>query len=227
MKSTPIPVRLRAALYVRVSTRDKGQTVENQLPVLRAFAAEHGWDIVLEFSDHDHGDKPSREGFNAMMKAAKARAFDVLVFWSLDRFTREGSYPTLDYLKTLDSWGVRFRSYTEQYLDTCGIFRDAIIALLAALANQEQIRLRERVRAGIARAKLQGKRIGRAPIDISLDRFQRMDAVYSVPELMQHLQIGRSTVYDLRNRVKLASTSTGSATDTPTSTPNPTTQGHV
>lgn len=197
-------IRLRAALYVRVSTRDKGQTIENQLPVLRAFAIENNMEIVATYQDEDHGDNPDRTGFTKLFLDAKIRAFDVLIFWSLDRFCREGSYRTLEHLQELSKYGVRFKSYTEQYLDTCGVFREAIIALLAALARQEQLRLRERVRAGIARAQAQGKRIGRKPVDIDLGRFARMDAVYSVPEMQQLLKIGRTTVYDLRKRVELA-----------------------
>ncbi len=218
-KPVPTPetdpgIKLRAALYVRVSTRDKGQTVENQLPVLRAFALENNWEIVREFSDNDTASgKIQREGFGNMMASAQRREFDVLVFWSLDRFSREGSYVTLDQLQRLSTWGVRFKSYSEQFLDTCGIFREAIIALLAALAKQERIRLSERVRAGLARAKLQGRVGGKPRVNIDLARFERMNDVYNLRELMQHLQIGRSTVYDLRNRVKLAKMQAQEATN--------------
>ena len=201
---TVVPdLKPRAALYVRVSTRDKGQTVENQLPVLRAFAIEEGWDIVATFEDHDHGDKPTREGFTRMMASAQLRQFDVLVFWSLDRFTREGVYPTLEHLQRLSTWGVRFRSYTEQYLDTCGVFRDAIIAILAALAKQEQLRLRERVRAGLARAKAQGHKAGRKPVDVDLGRFRRLINLYTVPEVKSLLQISETTYYKLRKLAEL------------------------
>lgn len=208
MKPVPVSLRLRAALYVRVSTRDKGQTVENQLPVLKAFCHDQEWDVVEVYEDRDHGDKPTREAFMRMFDDARLRKFDVVVFWSLDRFCREGAYGTMDHLRKLDRYGVRFRSYTEQWLDTCGIFKEALIALMATLARQEQLRLQERVRAGVARAKAMGtksgKPVGRPAVDIDLDRFRRMDKVYTTKEMMQHLQIARSTVYDLRNRAKLA-----------------------
>ena len=79
-----------------------------------------------------------------MMSHAYQREFDLVLFWSLDRFSREGAFETLQYLKKLDSFGIAFKSFTEQYLDGTGIFKDAIIAILGALANQERVRLSER-----------------------------------------------------------------------------------
>ena len=87
-----------------------------------------------------------------MMADAAQRKFDVLLFWALDRFSREGVYETHTYLKRLDDAGVRFRSFTEPYLDSCGMFRDAVISILAVIAKQERTRLSERVRAGLSRA---------------------------------------------------------------------------
>ena len=93
-----------------------------------------------------------------------------LVFWALDRFSREGARATINYLHELESYGVGFVSYTERYLDSTGIFRDALIGLLAALANQEGIRLSDRVKAGMARARIEGKHVGRPCLD---DRTRR------------------------------------------------------
>ena len=99
------------------------------------------------------------------------RAFvEVLVFWALDRFSREGTRATINYLHELESYGVGFVSYTERYLDSTGVFRDALIGLLAALANQEGIRLSDRVKAGMARARIEGKHVGRPRLD---DRTRR------------------------------------------------------
>src|SRR5258707_10883117 len=97
-----------------------------------------------------------------MFSAASKRKFEVLLFWSLDRLSREGVLETLQHLQRLTSYGVGYRSYTEQYLDSCGIFRDAVIGILAAVAKQERIRLSERTVAGLERAKAQG-RIGGRP----------------------------------------------------------------
>ena len=127
---------MKAAIYARVSTKDKGQDTENQLVQLRRYAEAQGWESV-EFIDHETGKHADRDRFQAMFTAATRREIDVVLFWSLDRFTREGALPTLQHLNTLSGYGVGFRSFTEQYLDTCGIFRDAIIAILGTLAKQD------------------------------------------------------------------------------------------
>jgi DNA invertase Pin-like site-specific DNA recombinase len=84
-----------------------------------------------------------------------------VLFWSLDRFSREGALPTLQHLNTLESYGVGYKSYTEQYLDSTGIFKDAVISILAIVAKQARVRLSERTRAGLVRAKAKGKQVGK------------------------------------------------------------------
>ena len=96
-----------------------------------------------------------------MFRDAAHRRFDLLLFWSLDRFTREGVLETLTPLNRLTGAGVGYRSFTEPYFDSCGIFKDAVISILATIAKQERIRLSERVQAGLARARSRGKRLGR------------------------------------------------------------------
>ena len=86
----------------------------------------------------------------------------MVLFSALDRFTREGSLHTLQYLNQLSSYGVGYRSFTELYLDSCGRFKDAVIAILGTIAKQERVRLSERVRAGLMRARIQGTRSGKA-----------------------------------------------------------------
>lgn len=86
----------------------------------------------------------------------------MVLFWSLDRFSREGVYETLQHLQRLTAYGVGYRSFTEQYLDSCGHFKDAVISILATIAKQERVRLTERTVAGLQRARQQG-RIGGRP----------------------------------------------------------------
>ena len=159
---------MRAALYVRVSTRDKGQDVENQRRQLREYCQTQKWEIVAEYEDQDSGAKATRVEFQRMLEEARQRRFDVLVFWALDRFSREGVTETLNNLQRLTSYGVEWRSHTEQYLDSCGVFREAVLAILAAIAKQERVRLRERVLAGLDRAREKGTRsgkpVGRPPV---------------------------------------------------------------
>lgn len=158
------------ALYARVSTSDKGQSPDNQLAGLRRFAAAQGWEVVTEYVDHESGSKADRPQFKAMLTAASRREFDVLLFWSLDRLSREGALKTLQVLDQLGKWGVAYRSYTEPYLDSAGMFADAIVALLATLAKQERLRIQERVKAGLDRARREGKRLGRPRKVLRRDR---------------------------------------------------------
>jgi DNA invertase Pin-like site-specific DNA recombinase len=151
----------RVALYARVSTKDKGQDHENQLIQLRAFAKTQHWTIVQEFVDKASGKRSDREQFQKMFVAASRREFDVLAFWSLDRLSREGTVETLNHLQRLTGYGVDYRSFTEQYLDSTGIFKEAVIGILAAVAKQERVRLSERTIAGLERARSQGRVGGR------------------------------------------------------------------
>ena len=152
---------MRTAIYARVSTKDGRQDTDNQLRQLRDFAATQGWTVVHEYVDRASGKRDDREQFQKMFGAASRREFDVLLFWSLDRLSREGTVETLNHLQRLTGYGVNYRSFTEQYLDSTGIFKEAVIGILAAVAKQERVRLSERTIAGLQRAKAQGRVGGR------------------------------------------------------------------
>ena len=152
---------MRAAIYARVSTKDGRQDTENQLRQLRAFAETQEWIVVHEYVDRASGKRSDREQFQRMFESASQREFDCLLFWSLDRLSREGTVETLNHLQRLTSYGVNYRSFTEQYLDSTGIFKEAVIGILAAVAKQERVRLSERTIAGLQRAKAQGRVGGR------------------------------------------------------------------
>jgi DNA invertase Pin-like site-specific DNA recombinase len=156
---------MRAAIYARVSTKDKGQEVENQNRNMRELLKKEGWSLFRVYDDHETGSRGDRAGFLQMMRDAEAKKFDVVVFWALDRLTREGALETLQYLQKLTEWGVGFRSYSEPYLDSCGVFRDAVISILATIAKQERIRMSERTKAGMERARSQGIRLGRPSVE--------------------------------------------------------------
>ena len=98
-----------------------------------------------------------------------------MLFWSLDRFSREGVLETLNHLQRLTSYGVNWRSFTEQYLDSCGIFKDAVLAILAVIAKQERVRLSERTIAGLERARKQGRVGGRPRLVLDHDRITLLD----------------------------------------------------
>jgi DNA invertase Pin-like site-specific DNA recombinase len=143
---------LKTAIYARVSTKDGRQDADNQLHQLREFAATQEWTVVHEHVGRASGKRRDREQFQKMFAAASRREFDCLLFWSLDRLSREGIVQTLNHLERLTGYGVNYRSFTEQYLDSTGIFKEAVIGILAAVAKQELVRLSERTIAGLERA---------------------------------------------------------------------------
>jgi DNA invertase Pin-like site-specific DNA recombinase len=144
------------ALYARVSTKDGRQETENQLLALREYCAKQGWEIAGEYVDHESGGHSRRPHFQRMFADAHQRKFDLVLFWSLDRLSREGVSATLNHLEKLTAAGVAWRSHTEEYLDSCGIFRDAVLSILATIAKQERIRRSERASAAIARLRRAG-----------------------------------------------------------------------
>ena len=182
---------MRVALYGRVSTKDKGQETENQLRQLRAFAESQGWTIYREFVDRESAATDDREQFQAMFLDASQRRFDVLLFWALDRLSREGVLETLQHLNRLTSYGVGYRSFTEQYFDSCGIFRDAVIAIIATVAKQERVRLSQRVKAGLETARAKGKRLGRPHVIVDPCTIATLrQSGRSWPQIARELGIG-------------------------------------
>ncbi|WP_162944982.1 recombinase family protein [Flavisolibacter nicotianae] len=144
---------MKVAIYIRVSTTGKGQDADNQREVLREYCQRMGYQIHDEYRDEVSGGTAERPAFKRLFEDAAKRWFDLALFWSLDRWSREGTRATIRYMEQLESYGINYRSYTEQYIESSGSFKDVILALLSTLARLEKIRLFERVGAGLARSK--------------------------------------------------------------------------
>src|SRR5580704_1531546 len=164
---------MKTAIYARVSTRK--QETDNQLQQLREFAANQGWEIIAEYADVVSGSgKKERPRFLAMMQDASQRKFDLLLFWSLDRLSREGIVKTLGYLQQFKGWNVGWRSYTQPFLDTGNAMgTDIVLSVLSAVAQQERLMISERTLAGLKRARKAGKVLGRPPADVDMQKVQR------------------------------------------------------
>jgi DNA invertase Pin-like site-specific DNA recombinase len=185
---------VRLAIYARVSTKDKGQEVENQLRQLREFSALQGWTIVREYVDHETGSTNDRAEFQAMFRDASQRKFDVLLFWALDRLSREGVLETLQHLNRLTACGIGYRSFTEQYFDSCGAFKDAVIAIIATVAKQERVRISQRVRAGLDVARAKGTRLGRPKVVVDVAGIAHLRAQgRSWRDITRELGVGKGT----------------------------------
>jgi DNA invertase Pin-like site-specific DNA recombinase len=192
---------VKIALYSRVSTKDRGQDVENQQRQLRDFAAKQGWTIIHEFSDNVSGKTSDRQQFKKMFTAASQRKFDLLLFWSLDRLSREGALETLQHLQRLTSYGVGYRSFSEPYLDSLGTFREGIISILACLARQERIRLSERTIAGLERAKALGRVGGRPRLSCDRNKVLKLHAAgQSLASIAKEMGISKTSVHRIVQR---------------------------
>jgi len=159
----------RAALYMRVSTLD--QHPESQLHDLRLMASQRGYEIVHEFTDKISGTKARRPGLDAMMADARRGCFDVVVVWASDRIARSVKH-FLDVLDELSRINVEYVSFREN-IDTGGPLGRAIIIIVGAVAELERNLIIERVRAGMRRARLEGRHIGRNPLQLDNAGIQR------------------------------------------------------
>ncbi len=185
------------ALYSRVSTKTKGQDNINQTSVLTEYCQKMSFDIYKVYEDQESGGTSNRPAFQQMYADAAKRKFDMVLFWSLDRFSREGARKTIFLLQQLDDYGVTYRSYSEQYIDSSGIFRDVIVSLLAVLALQEKVRISERVLAGLSVARKKG-RIGgrpRIPQEKAAMIDQLKDSGLSLRKIAQQVDISHRTVW--------------------------------
>ena len=179
---------MRVALLSRVSTSK--QDNENQLLQLREFAGKQGWVIVAEFVDTVTGSgKKTREQFDAMMIAASQHRFDLVLFWKLDRFSREGTRKTLRHLQQLDDWKVGWRSFTEPFFDSCGMMRDVVISIMSTLAAQERLTISARTIAGLERARKLGHIPGPKAIHIDLGEVRRRQSSESLRAIARSLQV--------------------------------------
>jgi DNA invertase Pin-like site-specific DNA recombinase len=137
-----------------------------------------------------------------MFREASQHKFDVLLFWALDRLSREGVLETLQHLNRLTTYGVGYRSFTEQYFDSCGIFKDAVIAIIATVAKQERVRISQRVKAGLETARAKGKRLGRPRLAVDAVRIAALRAQgRSWPQIARELGISVGTAFQTAQRL--------------------------
>lgn len=190
---------MKCIIYSRVSTTD--QTIENQIIQLREYAAKQGWNIIDVKTDTCSGSKSAdeRSGLKEVFDLARRRKFDILLFWSLDRLSREGTRKTLEYLSRLDNYKVKWHSYSEEYISSLGVFADAIISLMACLAKQERLRIAERTKAGLQRAISQGKTLGRPKLNPAIDQqaIKLREQGYSFARIARELNISKTHAFHL------------------------------
>jgi DNA invertase Pin-like site-specific DNA recombinase len=186
----------RAAVYTRVSCGD--QHPETQLYDLRDLAKQRRFEIVKEYSDVISGSKSKRPGLDQLLADARRRRFDVVLVAAFDRIARNVRH-FLEVLDELNHLGIEFVSLREN-IDTGGPLGRAMVVIVGAIAELERSLIVERVKAGMRRARLEGRRIGRAPLNVDRaaivrDRFSGL----SLTEVAKKHRVSRATVCRLVN----------------------------
>jgi DNA invertase Pin-like site-specific DNA recombinase len=154
---------MQAAIYCRVSTLD--QHPETQLLDLKQLASQRGHEVMKVYTDHGiSGTRARRPGLDEMLSDARRGRFDVLLVWSCDRIARSTRH-LLEVLDELTRLQIQFVSFREA-LDTSGALGRAVTVIIGAIAELERSLIIERVRAGMRRARLEGRHIGRKPLDL-------------------------------------------------------------
>ena len=205
----------RSAIYMRVSKDDGSQDPDNQLLVLREEIERAGEKLVEVYVDRETGTKGRRErsDFDRMFGDAERRRFNLLRFWALDRFSREGIRKTIGYLQRLDHLGVRFKSHTEPYLNTDNeLIAHIVLGVTSYYAQLEAQRISDRTKAGLARARASGKVIGRP------DGYERWRPVlesmvadgYGKKRMSRETQLSYNTVKSYLVRMEAESANTSS-----------------
>jgi DNA invertase Pin-like site-specific DNA recombinase len=195
---------MKTAIYTRVSKSDGSQDPENQLRELKTFCERQGWEVTEVYTDFASGSRNDRASFKRLMIDASKRKFDNVLFWAMDRFSREGIEATLSYIRQLDSYKVGFRSYQEPFFDSCGPFRDMLVAMFATFASLERAKISERTLSGLAKARSQGRVGGRPKAEESialLKVFTRLKASgLSVRKIAAEMRISPTTVQKLNRQ---------------------------
>jgi DNA invertase Pin-like site-specific DNA recombinase len=188
---------MRAAVYARVSTLD--QEPENQLAELRRYVSARGW-TATEYVDRGvSGAKERRPALDRLLADARRRRFDVVVCWRLDRLGRNLRH-LITLLDELQALGIPFVSLAEG-IDATTPAGKLQMHILGAIAEFERDRIRERVLAGLQRARTQGRRLGRPKGRIPVERLQTV-AGLSVDVAADRLGVSRSTLKRWRRQVQ-------------------------
>ena len=187
---------MRIAIYSRVSTNGKGQDTEVQARELREYAARRGWAIVQEFSDSGFsGAKESRPALDEMLTAAKRRHFDAILCWKLDRIGRSLKH-LVNLLAELEAIGVALISFSDS-LDLSTPQGRLMFQIIGAMAEFERSLICERVKAGIAHRKAQGKKFGgRTAKRLDMAEISRLrESGASMAEIARAMRVSTGTIH--------------------------------
>jgi DNA invertase Pin-like site-specific DNA recombinase len=189
----------RCALYLRVSTVD--QHPESQVLDLRQLAQQRGYEIVREYTDRITGTRAKRPGLDELLRDARRGEFDVVLVWASDRLARSVRH-FLEVLDELNHLGIEFVSLREN-IDTGGPLGRAMVVIVGAIAQVEKQAIVERVKAGMRRARIEGRQIGRAPLCVDRDAILRdRERGLSLSQIAKAHRISKASVCRIRKELR-------------------------
>ena len=187
---------MKIAIYARISTTDKKQDLDTQLIPLKEFVEARNWSLHRIYTDELSGSKEDRPELQKLMNDAQKRKFDAVLVFRFDRFARS-TKQLINALENFKSLNIDFISYQEN-VDTTTPAGKMMFTMISAFAEFEREIIRERVRAGIVKARAKGKRIGRPKKEVNLELVRRLKAAgMSVRRIAKMVQVGKSTISTL------------------------------
>ncbi len=198
MNTSTKPTKI--AIYARVSTQDQDPGL--QLSELRQYIKDRGWTVYREYVDKGQsGAKDSRPELNKLMIDAKRRRFDAVLVWKFDRFARSVKH-LVNSLYEFKALGIDFVSHTEG-IDTSTPLGEAMFSIIGAMAQLERDLIRERVTAGMRRARDKGRALGRPKKEVDPEAFERLkERGLSMDEIAQELGVSRATLFNHNGSLK-------------------------
>lgn len=197
---------MRAVIYLHVFRGDDAQHTADQFDRLCNYVKSQKWQLVHTYRDALTGKRKDRTAYQQMLAGAARHKFDVLVFWSLDRLSREGIMPTITLLQKLTTWNIGYRSFTEPHLDSLGPHHETLMELLATLGKQDKVRS-ESTRIGLKRMRANNQpgpkgfyAPGRPPVQINLKKAKRLRTEgLSYEKIAKLCGTSKATLYRLLN----------------------------
>lgn len=190
----------RVIIYARVSTKE--QNPDMQLSDLREYAKARKLQLINEYVDFASGSRNDRENYVKLFDDVRKRKADIVLVWKFDRFARS-TRELINALEEFNSLGVNFISYKEN-IDTSTPTGKIIFTVISAFAEFEREILRERVIAGMEKAKAKGIKIGRPEIPLFIKKkiFELKKDGYTYKQIVKKLNISRSSYYAILNEIK-------------------------
>lgn len=184
---------MKTAIYARISTNLEKQDLDTQLMPLQQYTEQRDWEIYEIYTDEISGSKEKRPALDRLMKDAHKRKFDCVLVWRFDRFSRS-TKQLINSLETFRSLGINFVSYQEA-IDTSTPAGQMMYTMISAFAQFERSIIQERVKAGLAKAKAKGKKLGRPELQVDETQIKQLRSDgWSIRKIASELNISKSLV---------------------------------